>query len=361
MTDYVREYFDSRASAWLEQAYLQDPLPTKYRIGDERVRVTIEGVAGAVPAGGSLVDLGCGGGQLCLHAARLGWKVTGIDVADGMIEEARRLCGDADVELMVAAFDDNDLPAGAFDAVTALGLIEYLPDDDGLLREASRLLRSGGRFAVSCRNRLYNVSSLNDYTLAEAERGAVGDLTGELATTLRGTEREALSQLAASLAEAAPELEEAMRLDESAPPPDLLDHPTAFVQERRQHTPAGIARRGRRGRAAARGRQGSAPAPAAGCDRARRAAVLQPARARVPASARGFAARPGDGVVVRRSVREGLSVLTIVMYHYVRDASPVPARTIEEFERQLDHLTSAYTIVRCADVKGGACRRTRAC
>ena len=75
MTDYVREYFDSRASAWLEQAYLQDPLPTKYRIGDERVRVTIEGVAGAVPAGGSLVDLGCGGGQLCLHAARLGWKV----------------------------------------------------------------------------------------------------------------------------------------------------------------------------------------------------------------------------------------------------------------------------------------------
>lgn len=42
------------------------------------------------------------------------------------------------------------------------------------------------------------------------------------------------------------------------------------------------------------------------------------------------------------------------MYHYVRDASPVPARTIEEFERQLDHLTSAYTIVRCADVKGGA-------
>ena len=41
------------------------------------------GVAGAVPAGGSLVDLGCGGGQLCLHSSRLGWKVTGVDVAGG--------------------------------------------------------------------------------------------------------------------------------------------------------------------------------------------------------------------------------------------------------------------------------------
>ncbi len=41
------------------------------------------------------------------------------------------------------------------------------------------------------------------------------------------------------------------------------------------------------------------------------------------------------------------------MYHYVRDGSPVPARTTEEFERQLVHLASAYTIVRCADVLAG--------
>ena len=46
-------------------------------------------------------------------------------------------------------------------------------------------------------------------------------------------------------------------------------------------------------------------------------------------------------------------MLTIVMYHFVRDGSPVPARTTEEFERQLDHLRNAYTIVRCADVIAG--------
>ena len=46
-------------------------------------------------------------------------------------------------------------------------------------------------------------------------------------------------------------------------------------------------------------------------------------------------------------------MLTIVMYHYVRNGSPVPARTIEEFGRQLDHVASTYTIVRCADVLAG--------
>ena len=45
--------------------------------------------------------------------------------------------------------------------------------------------------------------------------------------------------------------------------------------------------------------------------------------------------------------------VTIVMYHYVRDGSPVPARTTEEFERQLDHLASVYTIVRCAEILEG--------
>ena len=46
--------------------------------------------------------------------------------------------------------------------MTAMGLIEYLPDDDGLFAEAARLLRPGGRFAVSCRNRLYNLQSANE-------------------------------------------------------------------------------------------------------------------------------------------------------------------------------------------------------
>jgi peptidoglycan/xylan/chitin deacetylase (PgdA/CDA1 family) len=43
-------------------------------------------------------------------------------------------------------------------------------------------------------------------------------------------------------------------------------------------------------------------------------------------------------------------VLTIVMYHYVRDGARVHARTLAEFERELDHVAARYECVRLADV-----------
>ena len=151
----------------------------RFPVGPERVRLAIEGVAPAMPEGGALVDLGCGGGQLCVHAreARLargrGRQRAGDD--RGGARDAEGL----GVELLVAPYDETGLEEGAFDAVTAMGLIEYLPDDDGLFAEAARLLRPGGRFAVSCRNRLYNLQSANRFTARELERGG-GRLLEEL-------------------------------------------------------------------------------------------------------------------------------------------------------------------------------------
>src|SRR5205823_1062406 len=106
VSDYVKDYFDRHAGAWVEQAYPAGRIPPKFPIGEERLRLAIEGVADAVPAGGALVDLGCGGGQLCLHAARLGWRVTGVDVAPGMIEEARGLSEGVDAKFLVAGYDE---------------------------------------------------------------------------------------------------------------------------------------------------------------------------------------------------------------------------------------------------------------
>lgn len=236
MKDYVREYFDRHAAAWVEQAYVGERIPPKFPLGAERVRLAIEGVAPAVSEGGSLVDLGSGGGQLCLHAARLGWKVVGVDVAPGMIEEARQLCESLPVQLIVGSYEESGLADASADAVTAMGLIEYLPDDGGLFKEAARLLRPAGRFAVSCRNRLYNLQSANAYTERELS-GDGTELLQELAARLRETSPEDVRALAASVAAAAVELEEAAKLDRGGPPPALLDHPSSFAEERRQHTP----------------------------------------------------------------------------------------------------------------------------
>jgi SAM-dependent methyltransferase len=229
--DYVQDYFDRNAHAWVEAAYAGD---VRFPVGAERVRLAIEGVAPAMQEGSRLVDLGCGGGQLCVHAANLGWRAVGVDSAPGMIDEARAESEGLDVEWIVASYDESGLPDGEFDAVTAMGLIEYFPDDDGLFAEAARLLRPGGRFAVSCRNRLYNLQSANEYTENESETARLLD---ELRETLARTRPEDLRALGESLAAAADELEAAAAEDRDVPPRELHDHRRAFQRGRRQHTP----------------------------------------------------------------------------------------------------------------------------
>jgi SAM-dependent methyltransferase len=231
--DYVRDYFDRHAHAWVEAAYDAE---VRFPVGAERVRLAIEGVAPAMRGGARLVDLGCGGGQLCLHAARLGWRPVGVDNAPGMIDEARTNTGDLELEWIVASYDESGLPPAEFDAVTALGLIEYLPDDDGLFAEAARLLAPGGRFAVSCRNRLYNLLSVNEYTEQELD-GDARALLEELREHVARADAPALQSLAAALADSADTLAQAARADAEIPPPELHDHRRAFQRGRRQHTP----------------------------------------------------------------------------------------------------------------------------
>lgn len=233
MKDYVQDYFDRHAHAWVEAAYDED---VRFPVGAERVRLAVEGVAPAMSEGARLADLGCGGGQLCVHAANLGWRAVGVDNAPGMIDEARANAGSVEIEWITASYDESGLPDGELDAVTALGLVEYLPDDDGLLAEAARLLRPGGRFAVSCRNRLYNLLSANEYTAQEYEDEAPR-LLAELRELLERTDASALHALAESLAGAGDDLGRAAAADRDVPPRELHDHRRAFQRGRRQHTP----------------------------------------------------------------------------------------------------------------------------
>jgi len=241
--DYVADYFDRNAQRWVEAAYAGG---VRFPVGPERVRLAIEGVAPTMSDGSRLVDLGCGGGQLCIHAARLGWSTVGVDVATTMIEEARANAGGAEVEWIVGAYDESGLADGEADAVTALGLIEYLDDDAGLVAEAARVLRPGGRFAVSCRNRLYNLLSANDYTQSELlgvsgsepQSSEAPRLLDELRDGLGAASDDDLHALALSVADSADELRAAVEADRAEPPPELHDHVRAFQRGRRQHTPA---------------------------------------------------------------------------------------------------------------------------
>jgi SAM-dependent methyltransferase len=234
--DYVKDYFDRHAAEWVEAAYVGE---VKFPVGGERVRLAIEGVAPAMSDGAGLVDLGCGGGQLAVHAARLGWRPVGVDVAPSMIDEARAAGEGLAIDWVVAAYDESGLSDADFSAVTAMGLIEYLEDDDGLFHEARRLLRAGGRFAVSCRNRLYNLLSVNDYT-SESLAADAPVLLDELRDELSRATDDEVHALAYALADSADDLRAAADADRAEPPREYHDHVRAFVRGRKQHTPREI-------------------------------------------------------------------------------------------------------------------------
>ena len=247
---YVRQYFSTHAREWLARAYGDGGHPASYPVGAQRVRLALEAVLDRLGfAGGHLVDMGCGGGDLGLHAVRLGFEVSGIDIASGMIAEAeaRRQALPPDVrdrlKFHVADALSSGLPPESADAVTALGLLEYVDEDGEFFRESARLLRPGGVLVVSCRNRLFNLTSLNSYTREEIEAGAGLKLLAELEEARPTRElRDVLREFVARLRAGVADLEEALEHDLREPAePGTGVGGGDFARRRRQHRPSELA------------------------------------------------------------------------------------------------------------------------
>ena len=117
----------------------------------------------ALPAGSSIIDLGCGPGLLSLDLARLGYRGIGLDGASAMVERSRSQAQASGMsglwQYRVGDVEDVPLPSRSFDAAISAGVIEYLPDDYALVREAARLVKPGGRFILCVTNKYgYTVS-----------------------------------------------------------------------------------------------------------------------------------------------------------------------------------------------------------
>jgi arsenite methyltransferase len=136
--------------------------------------------------GETVLDLGSGAGaDVLISARRVGatGKAIGLDMTDEMLELARANAAEAgveNVEFLKGYLEEIPLPEGSVDVVISNCVINLAGDKQRVLHEAARVLRPGGRFAVS--------DVIADEDMDEATRADIAAYTGCIAGALTEAE-----------------------------------------------------------------------------------------------------------------------------------------------------------------------------
>ena len=142
--------FEAAASRWWDPQGEMRPL-------HDLNPVRLQYVERAGPlAGRRILDVGCGGGLLAEAMARKGASVTGIDLAEDLLQVARLHALESGVELgyvLESAEQHAAQHAGTYEIVTCMEMLEHVPDPAGVVEALGRLVRPGGHVFVSTLNR----------------------------------------------------------------------------------------------------------------------------------------------------------------------------------------------------------------
>lgn len=135
------------------------PLHRLNRLRLEYLRRYFASHSGANPAqpltGIECLDIGCGGGLLSEGLARLGARVTGIDVVEANIRTARSHALNQGLPIDYWFMSANDLAIARrrFDLVLNMEVVEHVENFNGFMAQCGQLVRPGGHMAVATINR----------------------------------------------------------------------------------------------------------------------------------------------------------------------------------------------------------------
>jgi ubiquinone/menaquinone biosynthesis C-methylase UbiE len=103
------------------------------------------------PPGRRAIDMGTGTGQFAVYLARLGFRVTGIDISERMIQKAREHADRFNLDIDFQQQDAENLlfKDSTFDVVVSRNLLWTLPDPEKALEEWRRVLKPAGALVVS--------------------------------------------------------------------------------------------------------------------------------------------------------------------------------------------------------------------
>jgi len=104
-----------------------------------------------IQPGMKILDVACGTGNLAIPAARAGAKVTGLDIAPNLLEQARARAAEEQFDITFDEGDAEQLPYadGSFDLVMSMFGAMFAPRPERVAAELIRVCRSGGVIAMA--------------------------------------------------------------------------------------------------------------------------------------------------------------------------------------------------------------------
>ncbi|TEU00111.1 MAG: class I SAM-dependent methyltransferase [Anaerolineales bacterium] len=150
-------FFDRHAPHYMDNTFTKNTL--------EEVEFIIEELK--LPAGSHILDVGCGTGRHSIELARRGYKMTGVDISTGMLNEARRGAARAGVKIDLIHADAVEfISEKEFDAAIcicegAFGLLSSEDDpyqhDLGILRNINEALKPNGMLILTALNGMLKI------------------------------------------------------------------------------------------------------------------------------------------------------------------------------------------------------------